>query len=322
MFTNLLSRANLRLWPLLLILWSVGLLACGTDPRLDVSASTQASTDTVRVGAFNMLRLGHGDSKDFSRVAELITKADVDIMAGVEVMKPEAASQLLAELNAEGDRRWGMEVTGEATGESSYKEHFAFFYDQDRVRPATAAEDNYCDTEDTKWRASFSCTLEDRGSEENPEYERDPMLAHFYFGDQKLSLLNVHVVFGEASRAGYARRQDELKAVMAAMERIRAHSPEDEVIALGDFNLERDTDREDPEGKYIPKWLDGAQVTVGGDTTLGRSNYDHTIHLGDNAGQVDQYEVVLDFDPTNDRHKEAYKTEVSDHFPIAVEIEF
>src|SRR5690606_20341239 len=102
-----------------------------------------------------------------------------DLFAAVEIMKEDAAEELLAELKRVTRKPWAMLLSKEPAGEYIYKEYFAFFYRQDRVTPAEVPG-QFCSTSKARLAEASSCYADDlRLDNGRPDFEREPFIGHF-----------------------------------------------------------------------------------------------------------------------------------------------
>jgi endonuclease/exonuclease/phosphatase family metal-dependent hydrolase len=240
----------------------------------------------LRLGTWNLRRLGHGD-KDLARVARVF--AELDVVALQEVMTPEGAEALLDHLPP----GWRLLVTPEPVGRTNYREHYALLYRESAVRL-------------TRW-----FTLDDP----DDAFERDPLVACLAAGELDFCLVSIHVIYGR--RVG--PRDDEIRALAAQIEALRAAGDEKDWILVGDFNRPGSA----PSWRELAgrgwQFCDGAGDTP---TTLGRSGYvsayDHIVfdprHTAEWDGSCRRFDILVELctgDPADCR------SNVSDHAPMS-----
>ena len=307
------------------------LFALGCSPADDASLSDSSRSQLspeVTLGGFNLLRLGHG-LKDFNRVADLIDRADFDIFGATEVMKLEAAEELLQILRARSGAPWQISTSTYANGESNYKEHFAFFWRSDRVQVSSSPQ-SFCSSPESEGRSDHTCYVSDPRLGGEPSFERDPFVGHFKVGDMGLTLITVHLVYGGTSAEDVERRKSEMRALRASMDRVREMTPDHKIVTVGDFNLSIVSDDDAPEPEES-RWVREAmpeevfttwpQVDglIDHGTTIGNSSYDHILYYEDSIWSVvdESVKVVRDFEHRSAEERAKYKAEVSDHYPVA-----
>jgi endonuclease/exonuclease/phosphatase family metal-dependent hydrolase len=244
----------------------------------------------VRVGTWNIRRLGHGDKR-----LDLVARAfdHFDVVAVQEVMDDDAVDELLTFLPG-----WKAAVTSRPLGRSRYVEYYAVFFRADTVELTEAyiAEDP------------------------DDAFARDPLVACFVVvePDTDFCIATIHVVYG--NRVG--PRDAEIAALGDVVSAARTASTEKDWIVLGDFN------RSGTRPGW-PTLLDaGWEFTLGDGTvptTIGRDGYrnpyDHVLvdptytdTIGD-ARRVDIVHGLCDGDFAS-----CAKT-VSDHTAVVLTID-
>ena len=301
--------------------------------------SSKQEGASFTVGAFNLLHLGYGTHKNYPRVAQLIVAHNFDVFAGVEVMKPEAAASLLQALRkASGGADWALILSAAPTGERTYKEYLAFYYRADRVQPLET-EGQYCNREDLHGldASPQSCFARDEHVA-GPDFERDPFVGHFSVDGYPLTLVAVHLVYGNQTTPSIEKRRQETLALHREMDRMRVATPAAEIVALGDFNLQLDVEAEMQAATLAPTTLGlptalflkahplfpselfhGEHALAGlvtGPTTVGFSSYDHLLVYQDHLSHWTEATTVEDIDVSDQEALALYKQEVSDHFPV------
>jgi len=308
-----------------------------------IPLSSPVSPASLSIGAFNLLHLGYGTNKNYLRIAKMIISHGFDVFSAEEIMRPMGAELLLQALRQESGVDWQLLLSAEPTGKGGYKEYLGFFYRGDRMQLAEEAN-QYCEREDLRGLFSHghSCFIRDEKILQGHDFERDPYVGHFIFKGKALTLVGVHLFFGDTSRKSLTKRQQEARGLHRELIRIQEANPEAEVVALGDFNLQL----EDFSFFFRPKTqaffsfsytrqltppifpsdvFEGAQAVVGmvkEPTTLGQSNFDHFLVFQSHAARWTEAKTIEDFDLTQPKARELYKKEVSDHLPIQVRLSF
>jgi|GEM_PF-7125631 len=284
--------------------------------------ASAAEGQEISVGAFNMLRLGHGE-KNFQRLAKVIDKAGYDVFAGLEVMTAEGANQLLEALRAETNIDWRLMLSASANGEGTYKEYNAFYYRAEAVE-ADIPTRAFCKTSEGVERTESACYARDNGGE-YITFERDPFVGHFKVHGVPVTLISVHLIYGDSVE----RRQDEALSLREVMDDVRSKTPGSHVMAVGDFNLTvvHDDDAPEPEhSRYLEQSIPEEVFASGpkvdglfdGPTTLGESSYDHILYYEElrEALVPRSAKVVEDINVDDADQRALFKAEVSDHYAI------
>lgn len=322
-------------------LLSVGTAAFARESPA-VTRPLEQEKKSLTVGSFNLLHLGYGTKKNYPRMAQLIVDHGFDIFAGVEVMNPAGAQTLLQALRKASSSDWRLVLSAAPTGERRYKEYLAFYYRADRVHPLeTAAQ--YCSREDLRGldASPQSCFARDE-HESGADFQRDPFVGHFAAGGHPLTLVAVHLMYGDQSASSIAKRQQESIALHREMDRMREATPEAEIVAVGDFNLQLEetvTMAPPPAIAWASFWnfaaaeefllsahalfpfelFQGGHALAGlvtGPTTVGVSSYDHLLVYQDHLSQWADAITIEGADRKDPAAMALYKQEVSDHFPV------
>ena len=277
----------------------------------------------IAVGAFNLLRLGQGE-KNMQRMASVIDKAKYDIFAATEIMKPEGAEELLEALRTETGHDWRMTLSAVPNGEGSYKEYNGFYYRAEAVK-AELPSSAFCKTREGVDRIESSCFARDNGGE-YIDFERDPFVGHFKIHGVSVSLISVHLIYGDSIE----RRQGEAETLREVMDDVHQKTPGSIVLTLGDFNLtvanyseipSNPSARDIREAIPEPVFTKGSNVSglIDGPTTLGFSSYDHILLYSDLKSSLipQSAKIVHDLRDISDADARAlFKAEVSDHYAI------
>ncbi|MBL4687623.1 MAG: endonuclease/exonuclease/phosphatase family protein [Nannocystaceae bacterium] len=260
-------------------------------------------TTTIRVGSWNIRRLGHAKT-DLAAVASVL--ATFDIVAIQEVMTREVVEELEARLP---DHRILLTDTPRpATG--SYREYYGFVYRQ----------------------AAFDPVMNTFYPDPDDAFVRDPFIACFDGGAVvgRLCLLTVHIVWGDR----VAERKAEILQIDDALRWGQRAELKAQWIVLGDFNRPFDDgDRDDePEEEWAelvaPGEPDASMIFVGPEmpTTIGASGYanayDHCFVSGQLRKHVRtarRFDLVAE---VCDGSFQRCRASVSDHAPYFVELSF
>lgn len=159
--------------------------------------------DEVRIGTWNLRRLGHGD-KRMDWVAQVIDK-NFDIVALQEVMTKNAAKELAARLPG-----WAAVVSSKSVGTKKYREWYAVLYRRAHVK------------------VTRSFMVRDRGD----KLVREPFVACMVVHSFDFCMVNVHIIFGDRA----SQRDAELHALGNKMINLRKKSDERDWLLVGDFN--------------------------------------------------------------------------------------
>jgi endonuclease/exonuclease/phosphatase family metal-dependent hydrolase len=243
----------------------------------------RAGREHLRVGTWNLKRLGHG-KKELHRVAAIIE--DFDVIALQEVMTPEGVAELLAYLPD-----WAAEISPEAVGRGKYTEWYAVLYRQDRVRVE---------------RAFLARDAKD-------EFAREPFVTCLGAGSFDFCLVSIHVIFGDSARA----RDEEISALGRLIGRLRSREREKDWIVLGDFNRVPGAPGWDALMEH--GWSFTCDDAVA--TTLGKKGYhkayDHILvdraHTRELEGSCERVDFVA---RACDGDASACSRELSDHAPM------
>jgi endonuclease/exonuclease/phosphatase family metal-dependent hydrolase len=308
------------------ILLAYALYGCGTQPSLSAANDAFASQPHVTLGSFNLLRLGQTDQvKNYQRMVSIIHAGDFDVFAGLEIMKADAAKELLTALQEDDDPDWQLLLSAKANGASAYKEFLGYYYRSDRVEPA-AGSHGFCTSSYAAEPIENGCFVKD--SDSSPQFERDPFIGHFKKDDYTFTLASVHLYYGAQDTEKIQVRKDEALALRKVLDKIRTTTPDDDVFAMGDFNLELGSEQPSAEAvnQEIPKeFLTGPSSSsveiyglIDGPTTIGFSSYDHIFYYSDNyAALIDGSDsTIVDFKISSSEMRSIYKGEVSDHYPV------
>ena len=258
---------------------------------------------------------GDGDSpkRDFHAlraIASVVSRFDV-------IAIQEAKSELTAmrALMSVLGEDWGMIMTDATKGTAGNAERFAFVFDRRRVNPSGLA-------------AELVVPVEDAGVSTdafNQQFARTPYAVSFRASGVEFILVTLHVLFGQRS----AERIPELLAIANWLSdwAIWQHAWSSNLIALGDFNIDR---RDDPlhaaftsTGLAAPQDLNDAPRTIFA-SGQGRF-YDQIAWFSDGPVPRLTLEYVrggfVDFPAAiyPDLSRSSLSWRVSDHYPLWTE---
>ena len=238
----------------------------------------------VRVGTWNLKRLGHGD-KRLDLVAAVIERFDV--VALEEVMTPEGVDDLLAKLPG-----WKAAVSERAVGSADYAEYYAVVYRESAVKLD---------------RAFLTEDADDR-------FAREPFVTCFDAAKFDFCVVSIHVTYGK--RVG--PRDAEIRELGALVTSLRAGGDEKDWVIVGDFN--RPGSARSWRALHDQGWVfafgDGKTPTSLGKAKYGNP-YDHILVdrsvTGEWLGEAARVDIVKDVC----RRRFAWCAKhVSDHAPV------
>ncbi len=239
----------------------------------------------IRVGTWNVRRLGHG-TRRFEDVAQVI-ETSFDAVALQEVMTPQGVSDLLAHRPG-----WDAEMSPRAVGRGPYKEWYAVLY---RVGSLDVQH-------------SFAV------DDPRDVFAREPFVVCMRATAFDFCLVTIHIIYGD--RVG--PRDAELRALGDVVNRLRERDGERDWLVVGDFN------RTPTARGWDALKASGWRFTLSGRvaTSLGKQRYsnpyDHiliddrfTTELVGSADRIDIVEMVCAGDFGRCRRL------VSDHAPVS-----
>jgi endonuclease/exonuclease/phosphatase family metal-dependent hydrolase len=165
----------------------------------------------VRLASWNIQHFGWGEKKDYEAVAAVVER--FDLVAIVELMRPEALEELKRRLERRSGEAWGS-LASDAIGRSSYREHYGFIWRESAVAYVDGAV-VFIDGDDTFAREPFSARFHDR---EN---------------DRVFALAAIHILYGSSVRD----RVPELRALVEYWDWLAEIYPDTPRILAGDFNI-------------------------------------------------------------------------------------
>jgi endonuclease/exonuclease/phosphatase family metal-dependent hydrolase len=263
---------------------------------------------TIRLGAWNIKKLGHGSSKDYELLAQVIDE-NFDIIAVVEVMQKGGGHPGYDELLKSLGEYWDGFVTEtpRPNTSSGNAEFYAILWREGSVQPCEG------------WEGLRYHEDNDGSGEGNlPDlFDREPAYGCFEAGmgvDFLLAAYHARWADGDTDEIkGEAQHIDDVLQAMAD-----AVEGEDDLLIVGDFNLRPDD---------LAATVTAADRTAGEGSTLNTSGaitgnlYDHVL-VGDVEATSEMMgdAKVLDVRGVAESPEVFYKT-VSDHLPIVVEMD-
>lgn len=177
-----------------------------------VSAHATGGEAGLRIGAWNIQHLGHGQQKSYPILSHVAST--FDFLAIQEVMTAEGVQRLQQQLEKDTGEKWGLLYSGRL-GRGSYREKYAFLWREAKVDYVDGAV-VYVDKREA--------------------FIREPFAARFATADGTLRFVaaTVHILYGGSVTA----RTPEILALRGYWDWLDALFPEDDhLILLGDFNL-------------------------------------------------------------------------------------
>jgi len=273
-----------------------------------VSRSWATVEADVRLGTWNVKKLGHGTSKDYSTVASVINE-NFDILTLIEVMQKGQGHPGYDALLQKLGGSWAGEIseTPRPSTTAGDAEFYAILYRPAAVRPCTDGP-------------TLQYFPDNDGSPQGTGpnlFAREPAFACF----ETVSIVGTkgwdfilaayHATWADGDEDIIVEEVDQLSQVFAAMKHVRPS--EADLFVAGDFNLT-------PE--VLKEHSQAADKTTGTGSTLNSSGartanlYDHLLVFDSHAtSELVMPAQVLDVRKKASTNKMFYKT-VSDHLPI------
>jgi hypothetical protein len=264
--------------------------------------------ELLRLGGWNVKKLGHGSRKDFARVAEVIEE-NFDIVAVIEVMQKGGARPGYDSLASQLGPDWAGLVTSSPRPNttSGNAEFYAVFYRSDRIDPCAG------------WN-SLRYLPDNDGSVSSAGldvFSREPAFGCFEArrtdGATGLDFM-LGVYHARWADGDTAEIQDEVEHVTDVFQAMgQARPNERDRILVGDFNLGA-TDLEVAHGPQVRTLGTGTTLNSLGERTA--NLYDHLL-LFDRAATTEMVgsPEVLDVREVAPSPRAFFRT-VSDHLPI------
>lgn len=164
----------------------------------------------VRLGTWNLMRLGNGDQKSYEAVA--VIAATVDLLAIQEVMNEEGVARVEAAVEARTGEPWSV-ISSSPVGSSRYKESYAFL-SRDSVVAYDEGAVSYLDRKNVFIREPFSAKFRTTSG-------------------STFALATVHIIYGK----GEADRVPELQELGRYWAWLEEVYPGESLLLAGDFNM-------------------------------------------------------------------------------------
>ena len=256
-----------------------------------------SSQSQVRIGAWNIKKLGHGSRKDYPATA-LIIEENFDFVAGIEVMQKGGGhpgyDQLLTQLGS----GWSGLVTSDPRPNTTagHAEYYAVFYRANRISQCVG------------WTGlRFVDDSQDR-------FSREPSFGCFVATNNgnrfDFLLATYHATWSDGDTDVIADEVSNLTDVFQQM--ADAQPGEEDMLIIGDFNLVPD----DLQLIGFTTQVDGTGSTLNTQGNRTTNLYDHLIVRSDiqtseRAGRL----AVLDVREAAVSNRVFHST-ISDHLPI------
>ncbi|MGG2575830.1 endonuclease/exonuclease/phosphatase family protein [Pseudomonas aeruginosa] len=254
-----------------------------------ICTSQVASAASVRVGTWNLMRLGESEPKSYEAIAAVA--GTVDLLAVQEVMNDQGLAKLEAAIEARTREPWSV-ISSSPAGSARYKERYAFLTRDSVVRYEDGAV-SYLDRKRVFIREPFSARFRTAG------------------GDT-LVVGTVHILYGQ-SELDRVPEVRELGRYWSWLEEIY---PGEQLVLVGDFNLP-------PNHPAFGELRQKARPMItGGATTLSpnggfASLFDNVFVARDTRLSITSAGVVNYPAMLKINHKQA-RAYVSDHAPIFI----
>jgi len=256
----------------------------------------------LRIGAWNIKKLGHNNGKDYPLVAAIIDD-NFDVLAVVEVMQRQGGRPGYDELLAELGTSWTGMVTAEPRPNttSGNAEYYAVIYRTDRVQRCAGWDSLVYHQDNDGGDAGTGLDV----------FSREPAFTCLVAGEFDFLLAPYHATWSGGDIDDISDEVEELDAVFGSM--AAAEAGEADLLILGDFNLVP-SDLEEAMGREVPTVGTGSTLNGSGQRT--QNLYDHLLVFdGDETSELIGTAEVIDVrgEATND---EMFFDTVSDHLPI------
>ena len=252
-----------------------------------------AAPASVRIGTWNLERLGDGDKKDYASIAAVA--AHVDLLAIQEVMTAQGLDNLKAALERQTHETWSVQASS-PVGTAHYKEMYAMVYRNSAVEYVEGAA-SYLDRKNVFAREPFSARFRAKA------------------GGEEFALGTVHVLYGKSAK-DRAPELAELANYWTWLEEIYPGVP---VILVGDFNMNEANPAFDAlRAHAVPLVTAGASTLSAKDGAFANLYDNVWVSPKDRPGVtavgVVNYPLMLHLS-----HAQARAT-VSDHAPVFVQL--
>lgn len=271
----------------------------------------EAASVTIRLGSWNTKKLGHGTSKDFQGMAQII-EGNFDIVAIVEVMQNEGSHPGYDTLLSTLGTGWSGMVTDDPRPNTAagHAEFYAIMYRTNAIRPCT------------DW-ASLIYHHDNDGSENGTgpdHFSREPAFGCFQSPatgstvgvDFILAAYHARWAGGKSKRIAEVSHIGQVFASMAA-----ARTGEHDLFIAGDFNLVPEDLR---HVVSVPVDTQGTGSTLNSSGGLTTNLYDHIL-VHDHVATQERLgpPQVIDVIGAASSPREFYRT-LSDHLPVLMQL--
>lgn len=246
-----------------------------------------ASAD-IFVGSWNVKRLGHKNGQDIAEMARIASAFDV--IALQEVMTAEGLARLEVEIEAHTGANWES-MASHAIGRGSYKEHYAFLWNPEKV----------------SWIDGAVVYIDDRDA-----FAREPFSMRFESHDgYQFVLANTHLIWGDSKR----EREREAHALAQYHSWLADSFPDTPIYIAGDFNLPPSNRAWDALRERAAPLITKGATTLSPKGRRSANLYDNFWGPLDHSGAVMDAGIFQFPAEIGMSHKEA-RERVSDHAPV------
>ena len=250
---------------------------------------SSANTNDLTIMSFNIRSFGVTKASDPNKldiIAKIISKSDICAVQESRDKSSTSLYKLRYQLAHYGNYDF---IMSKRHGRSSYKEKYIYFFDRNKVRI----------------REYYSCR------DNSSTFSRPGFVVAITFNNKDIVLINVHIAPNEVEK--------ELLALRYVIDEVRIHHPNEDIVILGDFNM--DGDYYDEDRKIISS--DGTfvhHITNDIDTTVadGSNTYDRILVSSELSKYVTE-SGVLQFD--NVWELLVKPSEISDHYPVFIKLD-
>jgi len=245
--------------------------------------SFTTTKDTVRVGTWNLKRLGNG-KKNYNIVSRLI-ESRFDVVAIQEVMSEEGIREIAKRLPG-----WSYAVSGQV-GRKGYYERYGIL-----ARNSAA-------------RIKSMHVVPDP----TDIWSREPAVTCVESSNVDFCLVTTHIVFGDSAR----QRDKEISALAGLVNNLRTADTEKDYIIVGDFNRAGNTPGFSTFSKFGFRLADDGATNTSLGLTEYASPYDHVMldpwHTCEWKGRAERIDIVKELCEGDFK---MCSSDVSDHAPL------
>lgn len=279
---------------------------------LRIDEATQTG-EIIRLGAWNIKKMGHGSSKDFPLVASII-ESNFDVLAVVEIMQKSSAHPGYESLMAALGNGWSglITTTPRPNTGAGHAEFYAVIYRNALVRPCSG------------WtELVYHADNDGSGESSDPDvFSREPAFGCF---EVPLNMTTPGLDFMLApyhalsQNSGVTAVKNEVRELSAVFNSMSAAQPgERDLWIMGDFNL--------TPNQLDDVFVSGDRTVTTGATTLNSSGglssnlFDHLLVHDEGASS----ELIGDAEIIDVRgeaaNEQTFFQTASDHLPIRVRV--